>query len=259
MPALFHRRESAPEVLVLNPVHADVPELHHAELAAVYYGRRIAGDFYDFIRVSPDRVLFALLDAAGGLAQTRTIVSAAQRIFRTVGSELFARQDVNETEAMMELCLQLNQSILKTAEGICACPGFVGCYNESLGVVSYFNAGHTPGLLRDHAGASELPATGLPLGLFSHLTSDAAMVGLAPGSVLFLSSRGVVEAKGAAEEFGLQRVKEVLQQSQKKKASDLCLDVLNQVQQFMGAAPTHNDVTTLALARTVEAQISGHS
>ena len=248
MRALFHREPRA--VPALNPVHADVPEVRDAELAAVYYGRRIAGDFYDFIRVSPDRVLFGLLDAAGGLQETRAIVSAAQHTFRTVGSDLLGGQDINETDAMTELCLQLNQAVLKTAEGVCACPAFAGCYNENLGVVSYFNAGHTPGLLRDHTGVSELSATGLPLGLFSHVTVDAAMVALEPGAVLLLSSRGIVEAKRKAEEFGLQRVEEVLQQSQAGNATGLCLAVLNQVQQFMGTAPTHNDVTTLALARS---------
>jgi serine phosphatase RsbU (regulator of sigma subunit) len=248
MRALFHFEESLP-VPVRDPVHSDIPELHGAELASVYYGRRMAGDFYDFIRVGPNRVLFGLLDAAGGLEDTRAILSAAQHTFRTVGAELFARRDINEADAMMELCLQLNQAVLKAADGVRSCPAFAGCYDESLGLVCYFNAGHTPGLLRDHAGVSELPATGLPLGLFSHMISNAPMVALEPGAVLLLASRGIVEAKCKAEEFGLQRVKEVLQQSKAASAKELCVSVLDQVQQFMCAAPTHNDVTVLALAR----------
>jgi phosphoserine phosphatase RsbU/P len=257
MYALFHGAKST-AVPAADPVHAEVPTLRDAEFAAVYHGRRIAGDFYDFIRVTPDRVLFGLLDVAGGLNETRPLVSAVQTTFRTVGSELFAQPDINETDAMMELCLQLNQSVLKAADGVHACPAFAGCYNESLGVISYFNAGHTPGLLRDNAGITELPATGLPLGLFSHLTSDAAMVGLEPGSILLLASQGIVEAKLKSEEFGLQRTREVLQRFQGSDASDLCVAVLNEVQHFMGAAPTHNDVTTLALARTVARQTANH-
>jgi serine phosphatase RsbU (regulator of sigma subunit) len=248
MRALFHFEE-APLVPVRDPVHSDVPELHGAELASVYYGRRMAGDFYDFFRVSPSRILFGLLDVAGGLADTRAIVSAAQHTFRTVGAELFAHKDINETDAMMELCLQLNQAILKTAEGVRSCPAFAGCYDENLGVVCYFNAGHTPGLTRDHNGISELPATGLPLGLFSHMISNASMVALEPGAVLLLASRGIVEGKHKSEEYGLQRVREVLQQSNAASPKELCTSVLDQVQRFMGAAPTHNDVTALALTR----------
>ena len=151
MRALFHFEEPAP---VREPVHSDIPDVNGAELASVYYGRRMAGDFYDFIRVCPNRVLFGLLDVAGGLEDTRAIVSAAQHTFRTAGVELFARKDLNEADAMMELCLQLNHSILKAANGVRSCPAFAGCYDESLGIVCYFNAGHTPGLARDRNGIS---------------------------------------------------------------------------------------------------------
>jgi len=75
------------------------------------------------------------------------------------------------------------------------------------------------------------------------------MVALEPGAVLLLASRGIVEGRCKAEEFGLQRVQEVLQQSKAASAKELCVSVLDQVQQFMGSAPTHNDVTALALAR----------
>jgi len=131
-----------------------------------------------------------------------------------------------------------------------SCPAFAGCYDETLGIVCYFNAGHTAGLARDGNGIAELHATGLPLGLFSHATSDASMVALEPGAVLLLVSRGIVEAKYKSEEFGLQRAKEVLEQSPREaSAKELCASVIDQVQQFMHAKPTHDDVTALALAR----------
>jgi serine phosphatase RsbU (regulator of sigma subunit) len=244
----FHFKK-APPAPPREPIHSDVPDLLGAELASSYYGRRMAGDFYDFIRVGSNRVLFGLLDAAGTLKDTRAVVSAAQDTFRTAGPELFARPDTNEADAMMELCTQLNQAVLKSADGVRSCPAFFGSYDETLGVICYFNAGHTPGLLRDQAGVSELPATALPLGLFSHLLPEASIVALEPGAVLFLASRGIVEGKCKAEEFGLHRVKDVLQQSPAAGAKELCVAVLDQVEQFMCAAPTHDDVTTLALTR----------
>jgi len=247
MRALFHFEQK--HLPAREPIHADIPELNGAELASVYYGYRMAGDFYDFIRVTPNRVLFGLLDVAGELEGTRPIVSADQQTFRTVGTDLFSTKDVNEADAMMELCLQLNRTILKAADGVCSCPAFAGCYDENLGIVCYFNAGHTPGLARDRNGVTELPATGLPLGLFSHMTSDASIVAIEPGGALLLASRGIVEAKRKSEEFGLHRVKDVLQQSEATRPKELCVSVLDQMQNFMGSAPTHDDVTALALAR----------
>jgi len=234
---------------IRDPVHAEVPELQRASLAAVYYGQRLGGDFYDFLRVSPNRVLFGLLDVAGLLEENRDIVAAAKNTFRSVGTELFSKDDVNEAEAMMELCLQLNRSILQSAGSVRSCAAFAGCYDENLGTVCYFNAGHTPGLVRDTTGVAELRATGLPLGLFSHTTCDASTVGLEHGAVLLLVSRGIVEAKCNREEFGLESVKTGFQQSTADTAQDHCLSVLQRVQDFMCTPPTHNDVTALALSR----------
>jgi sigma-B regulation protein RsbU (phosphoserine phosphatase) len=248
MRALF-RFEEPPAVSVRDLVGSDTLEVHGAELAAVYNSRRIAGDFYDFVRIGPSRILFGVLDVAGALDDCRNIIAAAKQTFRTSGPELFARPDMNEADAMMELCLRLNQVVLKTANGVRSCPAFAGSYDENLGVVCYFNAGHTPGLLRDQAGISELPATGLPLGLFSHMTSDAPMVALEPGAVLLLASRGIVEGKRKSEEFGLARVKNALRESKAASATELGVSVLERVEQFMGKAPTHDDVTAMALSR----------
>ncbi len=248
------QNEKSPRVVLRHPVQSKVPDLHDAELAAVYYGQRQAGDFYDFIRVSPNRVVFGLLDVAGRLEDSRAVVNAAQHTFRTRGVELLAAPEVNEAEAMIELCLELNRTILAAEGGVRACPAFAGCYNEDLGVVCYFNAGHTPGLLRGGTGISELPATGLPLGLFSHAICDAPMVALPAGAALLLVSRGMVEGKCKGEEFGLARAKHSLQRTAAQTAKELCLTVLDQVRQFMCTAPTHDDVTALALVRAAAAK-----
>jgi phosphoserine phosphatase RsbU/P len=246
----FARTEPRPT----GPSHAQAPELTEGELAAIYYGQRTGGDFYDFVRVNPTRVLFALLDVAGRLDQNRGIVAAAQDTLHKSGMELLAEEDTNEADAMIEVCLQLNKSILQAAGRTCPCPVFAGCYNESLGTVCYFNAGHTPGLLRDETGITELHATGLPLGLFSHCTPDASIVALAPGSALLVVSRGTVEAKHKGKEFGMERVKDNLRSARTRTAREICAGMVEQVREFIGKAPGNNDVTMLALARPIAAK-----
>jgi len=242
-----------------QPAPIAVPRMNDAEMAAVYHGERLGGDFYDFLRVSPHLVLFGLLDVAGRRQENQGIVSDAQQTFRTLGAQLFVGDDINEANAMIELSLQLNRAIMSAARGVRSCPAFVGCYNESLGTVCYSNAGHTPALLRDHSGVTQLPATGLPFGLFSHVTHDAPTAALETGAALLLVSRGVTEAKCGGEEFGLERVQASFRRAAIAGAERLCGDILDAAEQYACKPPTDNDVTALALVRAATASAGGNA
>lgn len=241
------KKKAAPRLR--QPVPIAVSGTNDANIAAVYHGKRLFGDFYDFQRVSRHLVLFGLLDVAGRHTENTAIVAAAQQVFRSVGAKLFSKDDINEAEAMIELSVEINHMILKAACGVRSCPAFIGCYNESIGTLCYSNAGHPPALVRDGTGITQLPATGLPFGLFSHVTHDAPTVALPPGAALLLVSRGVTEANCGGEEFGIERVEASLRRPTITSAEQLCGEILDSVEQFMSKPPRENDVTALALVR----------
>jgi serine phosphatase RsbU (regulator of sigma subunit) len=254
MHSLFHSNAHA-TVPAVESVLSEFPVIDGAEIAAVTYGARVAGDFYDSLRVSSERILFGMLDVAGRRENNQPILTAAQEIFRRLASELFGKEDLNESEAMTELCLRLNRGIMEVAGGVRSCPGFIGCYHERFGTLCYTNAGHSPGLLCDHTGIIELGATGLPLGLFSHATCDAPTVGLEKGAALLLVSRGVVEGKCKDNtkedlEFGLGGVKEQMRNTPPGTPRELCASILNAVGEFTCAPLIVDDMTALAFIRT---------
>src|SRR5581483_8051073 len=162
--SLQRERSVAPPVVAKR---AEFPPLSGADIAGVIQGEKVGGDLYHFLRATPSRVIFGLLDIAGRSEENQHIVEAARRSFQELGTSRFAYQDINEADAMMEFCLELNLSIRRAAAADRPCAAFLGCYNEELGTICYANAGHTPGLLHDDSGITELPATGLPLGLFA--------------------------------------------------------------------------------------------
>jgi phosphoserine phosphatase RsbU/P len=229
-------------------VHQTGPDLNGAQVAVAHFSGRAGGDVYEFARVSPHRLLFGLMDVAGKRETSRPILSAAQACFRSAGAELFSDPELNEADAMVELARRLNLEIMRAAGGVRSCPAFAGCYNEELGTVCYVNAGHTPGLLCDQSSIEELPATGLPLGLFSLSPTDARIVGLGPDGAMAIVSRGVVEAQCSEEEFGLSGVKLVMG-TKPSTATDLSRGILEQLQSFICSVPKHNDVTALTLVR----------
>jgi len=252
MRSLFH--SNSPDLApTVEPVPTVFPIIAGADIAAVFTGRRMAGDFYDSIRVSPERVLFGLLDVAGRREDNRRLLIAAQEVFRTFGAELFSRPDMNESDAMTELSLRINRSLIETSSGVHPCPAFIACYHEGFGTLCYTNAGHTPGLLRDSTGVTQLAPTGLPQGLFSHATGDAPTIGMEKGAVLLLVSRGVIECEGrynkSTEEFGLDRIKPLLQAAPPSTAQVLCSSILDAITEFSAGSPLCDDRTALALIR----------
>jgi serine phosphatase RsbU (regulator of sigma subunit) len=247
-------RSDAAAPTLLEPVPTVFPTIAGADIAAVFVGKRMAGDFYDSIRVSSERVLIGLLDVAGRREDNRSLLVAAQEVFRAVGFQLFSPPDINESDAMTELCLRINRRLIDVCCGVHSCPAFIACYHEQFGTLCYTNAGHTPALLRDATGIAELGPTGLPLGLFSHATCEAPTVGMAQQASLLLASRGVVDCEGHGNShsggFGLERVKDVFQSAPAIAARPLCDSVLEAVAEFSGKRPICDDRTALALVRT---------
>jgi serine phosphatase RsbU (regulator of sigma subunit) len=253
--AMLPRFHSSPaEALPIEPVPTVFPTIEGADIAAVFVGKRIAGDFYDSIRVSSERVLIGLLDVAGRREETRNLLVSAQEVFRTVGLQLFSPPDINESDAMTELCLRINRRLIDVCCGVHSCPAFLACYHEKFGTLCYTNAGHTPALLRDATGITELASTGLPLGLFSHATSEGPTVGMASEASLLLVSHGVVEceghSKGESGTFGLDRVKDAFHLAPPGTALSLCDLVLKKVADYSSQSPVCDDRTALALVRT---------
>jgi serine phosphatase RsbU (regulator of sigma subunit) len=264
----FLRRGPAKDLR--QPLRPTMPELASIQVGALYRGARVGGDFYDFIAAGPCRMLVLLLDIAGKRDQALHIAAGVQEVFRGA-ADLFAAADVNESVAVTTLSLEINRTIMTAANGVRCAPGFLGCYNQTVGTMCYVNAGHTPALLKDSAGVSTLPASGLPLGLFSHATHDAQICALPPHATLLLVSRGLVEAKAGHEEFGLERVKQILAESPTHDAQQLCALVLESVRLFLEhqarrrlLANSHhsiseedplgaNDATALALSRVAAA------
>ena len=261
---------AAPAREYRQPARSPVPELDGVDVAAVYRGARTGGDFFEFLGVGDSRLLVLLLDIAGKREEALHIAAGVQDRFRELAPQKFRADDLNEAEAVTETLIDLNQAVIRMAGGVRCAPGFLGCYNRDLGTITYVNAGHTPALLRDGNDVMQLESNGLPLGLFSHATHEAQLGVLSPGATLLLVSKGLVESRSGREEFGIQRVREVLGAANSGSAESTCHAVLEAVQKFVeqsrgfqipGFGWSHNaetgdrralgrnDATTLALVR----------
>ncbi|HZQ90399.1 MAG TPA: SpoIIE family protein phosphatase [Terriglobales bacterium] len=197
------------------------PSVEGHSVDAYYQAARTGGDFFEFAITPSGRLLVVLLDVAGERDEAFVVESAVQARMRDLGPELFSDPEGNDAISLSSLTMELNRTIIEAAGGVRCAPGFLACYEPSLGALWYVNAGHTPGLVRDPVHVATLGASGVPMGLFSHAVHDAQLSVLQPASAMLLVSRGTVEAAGRLE-AGLERAREVLQSSALHSAGDLC-------------------------------------
>jgi serine phosphatase RsbU (regulator of sigma subunit) len=129
---------------------------------------------------------------------------------------------------------------------------FFADYDDSTRVLRYANCGHLPALVlrnsQTDTTAEWLDSTSTVLGLFEEVPIHIAEVHLHPGDILVLYTDGVTEAVSPqGEEFGEQRLVEVLTTSRTQSAIDLTQAVCSAVERF--SPGEQFDDITLVVAR----------
>lgn len=243
------------------PCPVRLTQLEGLDVSARYHSDRCGGDFFDGVAVG-SRLVFLLTDIAGPRSETQSIAAEAQIAFRQTALDLFGAPEVNESEAIAALAHDVNRSLMEAARGVRFAPTFLGCFNLTLGVLTYCNAGRVLAVFRDAEHVHVLERGGVPLGLFTHVTYEPAVLAFEPGDKLLLVTKGVIESRRGAAEFGEERVGRLLERSNGDSAAKICDTVLHEAYDF-GNHPwarvydvlharkprNHEDLTAVALVR----------
>src|SRR5690348_9060226 len=227
---LFERE--APKSNLRLPRPAVLPDRGDLSVSALYRGSRMGGDYFDFVPINATRMLFLLSDVAGQRDEAMHVAAALQDVLAERASALLADEDANVSDAITDLALELNRTVIQAAGGVRPAPTLLGCLDEQFGLLHYASAGHTPALVRSSTETVQLDSTGLPFGLFSHATHDAAVAVVAPGSSIVLVSKGVSAITAGKKEFGAEGVREILESRQFPTAQQLCHDILESAVRF---------------------------
>jgi serine phosphatase RsbU (regulator of sigma subunit) len=129
---------------------------------------------------------------------------------------------------------------------------FYAILDPKSGRLHYANAGHDPPYRRHAGRATELWATGMPLGMMPGTRYEEHEVTLAPGEGLLFYSDGLVEAHNSSGEmFDTPRLKALLEAH--ADGASLIDVLLGELKRFTGKGwEQEDDVTLLTLQRTPE-------
>ena len=216
-----------------------VPTFHAYELA----GRSVAaevvgGDLFDFIPVS-DRILaVAVADSSG-----HGLPAALQARDVITGLRMGVQENLKLISTVEKLNKVINRSTLATR--------FISLFYGELeknGNFIYCSAGHPPGLFWRDGGFALLDQGGMVLGPDPDARYERGYVVMRPGNIVVLYSDGITEAADAKDEqFGIDRMKEIVQGNPDLPAKALVDLIFQKVEAFSGRTRPVDDQTVVVI------------
>ncbi len=204
----------------------------------------VGGDYYDFLPFPDGRVALLVGDVSGkGMGAALLMSSLQARV-----QALF--QESQELAAQFS---RLNRSMCSNCPDNCFITLFIAVLDPETGEVQYCNAGHNPPILL-HTGTNEietLGATGTVIGIRPNQAYEQRTCHLDRGDLLLLFSDGVSDAcrPDAGEEFGEERLREILRRHRNQSADKLIQIINREVMSFTAGTPAADDVTVVIARR----------
>jgi sigma-B regulation protein RsbU (phosphoserine phosphatase) len=205
--------------------------------------RQVGGDYYDLLPTADGRLVVTVGDVSGKGMPAALMVSVLHSALRL----MLDRQDLSP--ALLE---RLNRHVRESST-----PNkFITVLTAALDVgthrFTYLNAGHNPGLVvGGDGGLRQMPASGLPLGLFAGASYQPGAVDLGPGDLVCLYSDGITEASDPdGEEFGLERLADLLRRHHGEPLAGIARAIDAFVTAHARGLPQGDDQTVVLLRRT---------
>jgi phosphoserine phosphatase RsbU/P len=217
-----------------------LPALPGLQLAAICRpARTVSGDYYDFIRLGPDRVAIALADISGKGIFAALLMASVQAALRSM-----AVSDGNCGTA--GLVAQLNNYLFRNTSDDRYATFFYGVYDTSSGILTYTNAGHLPPFFVTEGRVQRLDQGGTVVGLFENTPYSQGTLSVAPGSILVAFSDGLTEPENVyGEEFGMDRLRDEILRQRNALPNRLAENLIAAAEQWAGTPEQADDITVL--------------
>lgn len=224
----------------------ELPRMEGWELHAHYQpAQAVGGDFYDFFRFQDGRIGLVIGDVTDKGIPAAMVMATTRALLRSVAFRVIEPGMVLERTNDL-LCPDIPQTM------------FVTCLYAVLdpvsGYLKYANAGHNLPLRRIDGRIEKLYATGMPLGLMTHMQYEQKETMIRPDERILFYSDGLIEAHNSDHEmYGSKRLEELLAREEfgRYHPREAIARLLFELKSFTGnQTKQEDDVTLLSLHRT---------
>ncbi len=227
-----------------------LPSYLGVEIEAVNISsKQVSGDYYDMFERTDGKLAIVIADVSGKGVPASLLASNIQAALR---GQCY---NCDSPGVVLE---RINQQIHASTEPEHFATLFLAIFDPETRILDYSSGGHNaPVLMRGDGNFELLEKGGLPLGAFDFGTYEEGQVELLIGDLLFLYTDGLTETKDPEgdEDFGEDRLNELLRESRQEEVSSLFSTVNTKLQQFSGLADdddADDDITMIGLKIVAE-------
>jgi sigma-B regulation protein RsbU (phosphoserine phosphatase) len=221
-----------------------LPECTNFDIDAVSsMAQLVGGDYYDFTFLDEERLALVIGDVSGKGVPAAFYMAEVKGIFQSLSKVCRSPRD---------FVVKANQSLYGSIDRRSFISLLYAILDIRTGRLSMSRAGHCPMLYVSGERVEYIRPTGLGLGLTDGPLFDKSIeevrIDLRPGDVCVLYSDGVTETRGAhEEEFGYDRLREVVQRANGGSAREIKQSILDGIKEYAGVLDGEDDLTLIVL------------
>ncbi len=204
--------------------------------------RQAGGDYFDFQGLGNGGWGLVVGDVVGKGLPAALLVSTLHSALRVL---------LDQMEVGPSLIEKLNRHIFESSSANKFITMLLATLDTEGGRLAYLNAGHNPGLLvRAEGEVEQLASAGLPLGLMPQSRFGVRTLELGHGDLVCIYSDGITECESPdEEEFGLERLIDLLKQQREQPLAEILHRIDQAVTDFAQDQPQGDDQTVVLLRR----------
>lgn len=216
-----------------------LPHTEYLDMDAIYLPHQsVGGDYYDFIQLNENEVVFCVADVSGKGVPAALLMSNFQASLQIL---------LRHIADLSELVQELNSKIIRNSKGEKFITLFIAKYNTVTHIMHYINAGHNPPLLMDEEGSNLLTIGCTGLGMFDELERvREGIVNVKSGALLVCYTDGLVEQSNEKdEEFSIERVQQIVKDNFRNTPGEINQQLLSTLNIHKGDKAFIDDIALI--------------
>lgn len=226
--------------LQISLLPSSLPDQDEYEISvAMFTATEVGGDYYDYIVKNESSMIWALGDATGHGTEAGIVAAMTKTLFLSLAPKL------NADDCLREMSMSLKQTGVRQ-KYMC-----LGLLTIEKNRVTWCAAGIPAAIIVRNdtgRGIELLESKGMPLGSVVDYKYQIAESVLMSGDLLILMSDGLLEQMNSRrEEFGMDRVFDVLQKNRIKKPDKIIKILKEEIDHWRAEVPLEDDISLVCI------------